>query len=113
MALCPADPEALAEEAARRLNQRRASQPLAQSSAGCFFKNPASGPGAGELMDRAGLKGRRCGDAEISPGHANFIVNRGGARAADIIALMELAQREVSQKFGIALEPEVRIVGNP
>ena len=66
---------------------------------------------AGRLIEAAGLKGRRAGGAEISPVHANFITNLGGATAADVVALIGLAQRAVFEQTGIRLEPEVRIVG--
>lgn len=102
-------------EVARRLSgflkRRKAAQPLKWPSAGSVFKNP-SGDYAGRLLDEAGLKGRRIGGAEISAKHANFIVNRGGARAADILTLMEVARQEVKSRTGIDLEPEIRVVGH-
>ena len=97
-------------EARERLLDRRRKQPIGLPSAGCFFKNPPTGPGAGELIDRAGLKGRRIGDAEVSTKHANFIVNRGNASSMDILELAGLVQRSVFRKFGTDLEPEVRII---
>ena len=90
---------------------RKASQPMGGRSAGCFFKNPAQGPGAGALIDGVGLKGRRIGGAQISPVHANFIINTGGASAADILALARLARDTVAERCGILLEPEVMVVG--
>ena len=75
-----------------------------------MFRNPP-GDFAGRLIEAAGLKGRRIGGAEISNRHANFIVNLGGARAADVRSLMELAQREVKERFGVELLPEVRWLG--
>lgn len=89
---------------------RVAAQPSGQS-AGSIFKNPP-GEHAGRLIDAAGLKGIRAGRARISHRHANFIVNEGGARACDVQALMELAQRVVWERNGVWLEPEVRLVGN-
>ncbi|MGH7262716.1 MAG: UDP-N-acetylmuramate dehydrogenase [Candidatus Rokuibacteriota bacterium] len=94
----------------QRLKQKKATQPLALASAGCVWKNPASDY-AGRLVEKVGLKGKRLNGAEISSKHANFIVNRGGASAADILALMELARERVLAQFGIKLEPEIRIIG--
>ncbi len=89
--------------------KRQASQPR-EPSAGCVFKNPA-GDFAGRLIEACGLKGRRVGDAEVSPVHANFIINCGAARAADVIALMRLVRAEVLQRAGVLLEPEVLLFG--
>ena len=90
--------------------QRRQTQP-ADRSAGSIFKNP-TGDFAGRLIDAAGLKGARRGGAQVSERHANFIVNRGGARAADVAALMELVRRRVHERTGIWLEPEIRRIGS-
>jgi UDP-N-acetylmuramate dehydrogenase len=95
-------------EARRR---RLAGQPQGNPSAGSIFKNP-NGDFAGRLIEGAGLKGTRAGRARISDRHANFIVNEGGARAADVKALMEVAQREVWERSGVWLEPEVQLVGS-
>jgi UDP-N-acetylmuramate dehydrogenase len=92
------------------LKQRIATQPLGEPNAGSVFRNP-KGNYAARLIEACGLKGRAVGGAEISRKHANFIVNRGDARAADIEALIELAEAAAREKFGIALEREVRIVG--
>jgi UDP-N-acetylmuramate dehydrogenase len=92
------------------LKRRIATQPLGEPNAGSVFRNPR-GDYAARLIEACGLKGRVVGDAMISDKHANFIVNRGGARAADIEALILLAERSVKEKFGITLEREVRIVG--
>jgi len=94
----------------QRLKQKKATQPLALASAGCVWRNPP-GDVAGRLVERVGLKGKRLNGAEISSKHANFIVNRGGAAAADILALMDMVRERVWTQFGIALEPEIRIVG--
>ena len=94
-----------------RLKHKKSTQPLALASAGCVWKNPPADH-AGRLVEKAGLKGKRIGAAEISAKHANFIVNRGGATAADILALMDLALERVQTRFGIKLEPEIRIVGD-
>ncbi|HSD99745.1 MAG TPA: UDP-N-acetylmuramate dehydrogenase [Burkholderiales bacterium] len=93
------------------LRQRIATQPLGEPNAGSVFRNP-KGVYAARLIEDCGLKGRAIGNAMISDKHANFIVNRGGARAADIEALILLAEHSVREKFGIVLEREVRIVGN-
>jgi UDP-N-acetylmuramate dehydrogenase len=85
-------------------------QPVKEASAGSTFKNPP-GEHAGALIDRAGLKGYRIGGAQIAPLHANFILNVGGATAADVLALIQLAQRTVRERFGVLLEPEVQFVG--
>ena len=92
------------------LRRRIATQPLDRPNAGSVFRNPP-GDYAARLIEACGLKGHAAGGARISPKHANFIVNEGGARAADVEALIELAGRSVKEKFGIALEREVRIVG--
>lgn len=89
---------------------RRRKQPVAEPSAGSFFKNPPS-DSAGRLIEAAGLKGYAVGGAKISQKHANFIVNTGKASAADIINLMQTVQQEVHKRFGIMLEPEVHILG--
>jgi UDP-N-acetylmuramate dehydrogenase len=92
------------------LKRRIATQPLGEPNAGSVFRNP-KGDYAARLIEACGLKGRVIGEAMISDKHANFIVNRGGARAADIEALVLLAEQSVKEKFGITLEREVRIVG--
>ncbi|MGH8622470.1 MAG: UDP-N-acetylmuramate dehydrogenase [Burkholderiales bacterium] len=94
------------------LKRRIATQPLDEPNAGSVFRNP-KGRYAAQLIEACGLKGRAIGTAMISDKHANFIVNRGGARAADIEALIVLAEKSVKEKFGIALEREVRVVGDP
>jgi UDP-N-acetylmuramate dehydrogenase len=91
--------------------RRVAAQPHGSANAGSIFKNPR-GDHAGRLIDQAGLKGARAGRARISEQHANFIVNEGGARAAEVKALMDLAQRVVWERSGVWLEPEVQLVGS-
>ena len=95
----------------QRLKQKKATQPLALASVGCVWKNP-QGESAARLVEKVGLKGKRLNGAEISAKHANFIVNRGGATAADILALMDMTRERVQGHFGIALEPEIRIMGD-
>ncbi len=90
--------------------KRKRHQPLGFPNAGSIFKNPTDNY-AGKLIERSGLKGTQVGRAQISPEHANFIVNLGGAKAVDVRALMGRMQEEVWWKSGIWLEPEVRLVG--
>jgi UDP-N-acetylmuramate dehydrogenase len=101
---------AVAETVAGFLRVRREKHPLEYRNAGSIFKNPAGVP-AGRIIDELGLKGTRIGDAEISEKHANFIVNRGKARAEDIVALIDLVKERAKNERGIDLEPEVRIIG--
>jgi UDP-N-acetylmuramate dehydrogenase len=89
---------------------RREKHPLEFRNAGSVFKNPAAVP-AGRLIEEAGLKGMRIGDAQISEKHGNFIVNRGEATAEEIIRLIEKIQKRVFKMTGYALETEVRIIG--
>ncbi|HUV86933.1 MAG TPA: UDP-N-acetylmuramate dehydrogenase [bacterium] len=100
---------ALTEEYRTR---RGATQPVGAASAGSVFKNPPQGPSAGELIDKAGLKGLTRGEAVVSPKHANFIVNEGGATAADIYGLIEEVREKVRAEFGLTLELEIRLVGD-
>ena len=93
-----------------RLKQKKSTQPLALASAGYVWKNPP-GELATRLIEKSGLKGKRLNGAEISSKHSNFIVNRGGASAADIIALMELTRDRVHAQFGVVLATEIRILG--
>jgi len=92
------------------LEQRRSSQQVGYPNAGSFFKNPA-GKAAWRLIDEAGLRGYRVGGAQVSEVHTNFLVNRGGAKAADFIVLAEHVRNGVWETAGILLEEEVKIVG--
>jgi UDP-N-acetylmuramate dehydrogenase len=92
------------------LKEKKATQPVEYPSAGSVFKNPPNDY-AGRLIESAGLKGTRVGGAMISEKHANFIVNAGGAKAADILTLMALARKRVREKTGIDLELEIIVVG--
>jgi UDP-N-acetylmuramate dehydrogenase len=103
-------PEQVREQVRRLYRYRGESQPLAYPNAGSIFKNPP-GERAGRLIDRLGLKGFRIGDAQVSPRHANFIVNLGQASADEVLALIDCVKREVHAHTGILLEEEVRIVG--
>jgi UDP-N-acetylmuramate dehydrogenase len=91
-------------------DRRLRTQPLQLACAGSVFRNP-EGCFAAKLIEEAGLKGYRVGGAEISPLHANFIVNTGQATARDVLSLMEEVQRVVLEKFGVQLNPEVLVVG--
>ena len=91
--------------------RRRDKQPLNYPSAGSTFKRP-EGYFAGKLIEDSGLKGKTVGGAQVSEKHAGFVVNIGNATSSDIIALMEFCIETVYNKFGVKLEPEVRILGN-
>ena len=103
-------PAAVKAEVDVLLERRARTQPLNVPSCGSVFKNPP-GDHAGRVIEAAGLKGHRIGNAEISPVHANFIANLGGATAAEVIALVEHARRTVMERTGIRLVPEVRVIG--
>lgn len=94
------------------LRYRKDTQPLTMPNAGCAFKNPKP-EAAGRLIEAAGLKGFRIGDAQVSEKHANFIVNRGDARADDVMALIAQVRRTVQAKAGVKLELELKVVGEP
>ncbi len=104
-------PQIVSKRVAEYLARRKATQPLEYPSAGSVFRNPPDDY-AGRLIEEAGLKGKKIGGAMISPKHANYIVNTGGARAEDVVALMEMAKEKVREKTGIELEPEIRVVGD-
>jgi len=103
------DAAALTQRIAELDARRLAAQPRGRN-AGSIFKNTPEQP-AWWLIDQVGLRGHRIGDAEISTRHTNFFVNRGRARAADIVALMDLARQRVEERFGLRLEAEVALVG--
>ena len=109
--LSPAAPAEIAGHMAEIRRWRREHQPLNLPSAGSVFRNPP-GDSAGRLIDACGLKGTCVGGAEISPMHANFIVTAGGASAADVKALAELARSAVAERFGVELEFEVQFTGD-
>jgi UDP-N-acetylmuramate dehydrogenase len=94
----------------QRLRQKKATQPLALASTGGVWKSPP-GEVASRLIEKVGLRGKRLNGAEISAKHANFIVNRGSACAADVRALMKLTRERVQHQFGITLEPEIKTLG--
>lgn len=107
--LAPGDPSALRALAKEYHDWRKVAQPQA-ASAGSMFQNPP-GDAAGRLIEAVGMKGARCGDAEVSPVHANFIVNRGKATAADILALGDRCKARVKEQFGVDLQYEVQRIG--
>ncbi len=107
----PSTTEAVKRLAAELLEQRKATQPTNRRTFGSVFKNPDEGPGAGSLIETCGLKGHRHGGAVISPRHANFIENAGGATSADCVALMAEARARVFERFGVELRHEVRFLG--
>ncbi|HKD12707.1 MAG TPA: UDP-N-acetylmuramate dehydrogenase [Thermoanaerobaculia bacterium] len=109
LALAPAPREVIAQRTRTVADKRRGALP-SEPNAGSVFKNPA-GDFAGRLVEACGLKGLREGEAEISTRHANVIVNRGGARARDVLTLMRRMRSAVAEKFGVTLEPEVEMLG--
>jgi UDP-N-acetylmuramate dehydrogenase len=104
------DSEKIREEMQELNARRKKSQPLEYHSAGSFFKRP-EGNFAGRLIEDSGLKGLAVGDAQVSEKHAGFVVNKGNATAADVLALMRQVQATVYEKYGVKLEPEVQILG--
>lgn len=107
--VAPGEDEAIRRQIDAYRDKRHQSQPR-EPSAGCMFKNPP-GDSAGRLIDAAGLKGERVGGAEVSTVHANFIINRGGATSADVIALVRRVRERVQGASGVTLEPEVLLYG--
>jgi UDP-N-acetylmuramate dehydrogenase len=109
--LARGDRDQLTTRVAELKSKRAARQPRGVPNAGSIFKNPP-GNFAGKLLEGAGLKGTRLGGAAFSDQHANFIVNLGGAQAAEVRALIEMARNKVKEQSGVWLEPEVRLVGD-
>lgn len=108
-ALTPGDPAAIRQRMQELMQKRKESQPLEWPSAGSTFKRP-EGYFAGTLIDQCGLKGLTVGGAQVSEKHAGFVINRGGATCADVLALIEEIQKRVWEARGVRLEPEVRII---
>jgi UDP-N-acetylmuramate dehydrogenase len=115
------EPSALRDTARASLAFRKRTQPLESPSAGCIFQNPQPGVdvlpegmpwSAGALVDRAGLKGQQIGGALVSPAHANFIISRGGATAAEIRTLIERCRAGVRDQFGVTLRNEIVYLGD-
>lgn len=92
------------------IDEKKSRQPVSKPSAGCVFKNPKD-IAAGKLIDDAGCKGMRVGDIEVSAMHANFFINTGKGTADDFLKLIDMVSKKVKDKFGIILEPEIRIIG--
>lgn len=110
LALDAGDSAEIAQRMDQFQTQRRARQPLTARSAGSVFRNPP-GDAAGRLVEAAGCKRLRAGGAMVSPKHANFIVNAGGATARDVASLMAQVQQRVWEQFGVWLEPEITLLG--
>ncbi len=103
------DPEAVVRRMRRNWITKRENQPYGHQSCGCIFKNPSREVSAGALIDQAGLKNTRFGGAEVSDRHANFIVAHPGAKAADVLQLIDQIQQRVWQQFGYELELQLQI----
>ncbi len=106
--LAEGDPTTIRKQVDDYREKRGTSQPLSKRNAGCIFKNPP-GQSAGRLIDQAGLKGLRVGDAEVSREHANFLVNHGHATAGEFAELMDQVRSRVLEVQGVDLEPEVEV----
>ena len=109
--LRPDDPDRIRATVADMQRRRREAQPAKVRTFGSVWKNPDGDLGAGRMLEACGLKGFALGGARISPVHANFIENTGGARSADVIALMREARRRARDRFGVELEHEVQMLG--
>jgi UDP-N-acetylmuramate dehydrogenase len=107
--LTPGNPADISAQMAELAEKRRASQPLDLPSGGSTFKRPKTGYAAA-MIDEAGLKGYTVGEAMVSEKHAGFVVNRGGATCADVLAVMAHVQETVFQRTGVRLEPEVEFI---
>ncbi|MBN1576037.1 MAG: UDP-N-acetylmuramate dehydrogenase [Chitinispirillaceae bacterium] len=105
-----ADPRELERKRKEVIDRRRKKQPLDFPNCGSVFKRP-TGNFAGALIEKCGLKGERCGGAEVSVKHANFIINTGGAKAGEVRRLICIIQKRVYEQCGVLLEPEVIFVG--
>jgi UDP-N-acetylmuramate dehydrogenase len=111
--LAPATVADVRERGREYLQEKKRVQPVAEWSAGCVFKNPpkdkSAGRSAGQLIEACGLKGLSRGDAQVSPLHANFIVNRGHATASDVLALIDELRARVAERTGLVLEGEAKL----
>jgi UDP-N-acetylenolpyruvoylglucosamine reductase len=111
LSLVPRPEERIKATVVQLQARRKRSQPTNRRTFGSVFKNPGHELGAGLMLDICKLRGLRVGGAMVSPMHANFIENAGGATCADALALMAEARRRAYERFGVVLEPEVRLVG--
>ena len=109
--LTPSDSDQIKAMVIRNLKQKTDTQPMGVASAGCFFKNPAQGKPAGQLIEEAGLKGMTVNNAQVSNIHANYIVNLNNATCEDILLLKQKVQETIMNKYHIKLETEVRVEG--
>lgn len=109
--LHPRPPAEIKAEVAALNAQRKAAQPTNRRTFGSVFKNPAHELSAGRMLEACGLKGHRIGGAQISPKHANFIENAGGARSEDAVSLMAEARRRAREQYGVELRHEVELLG--
>ena len=109
--LTPRPPDEIKATVRELVDRRKATQPTNKRTFGSVFKNPEHELGAGRMLEACGLKGHRIGGAVISPMHANFIENAGGATTADALALMAEARRRAREQFGVDLEHEVKLLG--
>jgi UDP-N-acetylenolpyruvoylglucosamine reductase len=109
--LGPKEPAEIKVTVAEMQKQRKAAQPTNKRTFGSVFKNPDHELTAGRMLEACGLKGHRIGGAQISPKHANFIENAGGASSADAVALIAEARHRALEQFGVRLEPEVQLLG--
>ncbi len=110
--LAPGKKEVIQKNIQDYLSMRLETQPIGTLNVGSIFKNP-EGNFSARLIEQAGLKGFKIGAAQVSAKHANFFVNTGGATAKDYRALVEHARQTVKEKFGVSLEPEIKMVGRP
>ena len=110
MQLRPGDPAQIKARMDELAKARREKQPLEYPSAGSTFKRP-EGHFAAKLIDGCGLRGLSVGDAQVSEKHAGFVINRGSARASDVLELMRMIRERVFEAYGVTLEPEIRIIG--
>ncbi len=109
--LTPRTPDEIKATVRELIDRRKATQPTNKRTFGSVFKNPEHELGAGRMLEACGLKGHRIGGAVISPMHANFIENAGGATTADALALMAEARRRAREQYGVELEHEVQLLG--